>query len=277
VLDDKGFFARALALFTDEKMIDRLQGHLMVLVNRVMAADQVSPSDMANAAKSLERTIGYLGIGLEHLAKGELGRAQRALETVALERILRVGVSLTLQLQKVARFLRQRELPHAPHLLFDPPHDALVAALLEPRPRFALDGTPRPFRTLAEVSRAAAALEEAAATSLIVFGGLGIADAAARIASSAAPEEARHGTLVRTLAAHLVLGQPPSLQPLSPAAAAQLGRATAEEREAAWQQLLDQAIARGLKYPQLAPCFAAWKPPLERPSDAGAILRRLMR
>src|SRR5262249_52824953 len=161
-LDERSFFARALATIHDEHQIERLQALLMLLVNKVMSADLVEPGDVAGAQKALERAVGYLGIGLEYLSRGQLELAGTALRHVALERVFRVGVSLTLQLRRLADTLVDKggvQLDRT--LLLDPPYDALVRSLRQQRPLLDDGSGPRPFRTLADIRQAAAALEEA--------------------------------------------------------------------------------------------------------------------
>jgi hypothetical protein len=275
-LDDKSYFARALATFSDEKLIERLQGHLMVLVNRVMAADRVPASDMEGATASLDRAIGYLGLALEFLSKNDLARAARALETVALERIFRVGVSLTLQLGRLANTLWEKGRVRG---LLEPPLEGVVAALRLPKPLFSDGENVRPFRTLVEIGLAAAALEEAAEAPTFIYEGLGVplAEAAARIAESGVPEEARFGTLARTLAAHLVLQQPATLLPLSASEIAEIGRASTDARDAAFAQLRQVAVGHGIREEIVDRWLARWRPAFETPALPGALLSRLMR
>jgi hypothetical protein len=201
-LDDQSFFARALGTLPDEAAVERMTGHLMVLVNRVMAADLIQPGDVEGAKAALIRAVGYLGLGLEYLGKGDLGRAGRALGSVALERIFRVGFSLTLQLQRLA-------------------DDVWIVSLRRARPERP-DGT---FRTLEDIRAAALALEEAAEPAQLVYDRMGVTpeEIAARMAGAAnPPETVRFGTLVRTLAAHRALGHAPSLEPLAGAPAARI-------------------------------------------------------
>lgn len=265
--DEKGLFARALATFTDLGEIERLQGLLMVLINKAMAADLVQPGDVAGAQQTLERAVSYLDLGLEFLARsgaaqeaGSVERAGRALRQVALERIFRVGVSLTLKLKRIADALG-REGPGA--RLLDAPHDEIVLALRAPRPLYprALDGETgtRPFRTLKDVARAAEALEEAARIGPVVLGGLGDgagALAEAVRASTTPPEQVRFGTLARTAAGHVLLGRAPSFSPLHPrelrALAAAIDASAGERVEAAFRARLTE---RGLTPP---PAFSRW-------------------
>jgi hypothetical protein len=268
-LDDKSYFARALATLADPQALETLQGHLMVLVNRVMAADRLQPSDMEGAGRSFERAVGYLGLGLEFLSRGEPARAGRALETIALERIFRVGVSLTLQLGRLANTLWEKGRVKG---LLDPPFDEVIAQLRRPRPT--LD---RPWSSLADVGHAAASLEEAAEAPALVYEGLGIppSEAAARIADSAAPEEARFGTLARTLAAHLMLSQPPTLLPLSPQEISELPRT--QKADEAFAKLREVALSRGLAADLIDRWLARWRPLLETPAAPSALLVRLIR
>jgi hypothetical protein len=219
-LDERGYFARALATIHNDVEIERLQGLLMSLVNKAMAADLLQPGDMDRAKTVLERAVGYLSVGLEYLSKGELERATVALRGVALERIFRVGASLTQQLKRLAEALAGKG-----PMLFDPPFDALLSSLREPRPGFPrsldspLETGTRAFRTLADIRTAAAALEEASRLGPFVFGGLGItreALAEALAGSTLLPTEVRFGTLVRTVAANVLLDRPTRLVPLHP-------------------------------------------------------------
>jgi Family of unknown function (DUF6178) len=281
VLDDKSLYARALATIADDQALEAQQGHLMVLLNRVLAADRVPLSDVEAAQKALGRSLGYLELGLEFLSRGDAQLAGRALATVALERIFRAGFSLTLGLGRMARIMWQSGRLRAPHLLVDPPEHALLLALLEPRPRFSpSDGeAPRDFHTLDDVSRATAALGFAAMTPVLLYDHLKVppSEAEARIADSAEPETARFGTLVRTLAAHLALGQPPTLAPLDPSERSAFLRLPAETKDAAWQKLREAALGAGAQQAQIDPYFTRWRALLDAPSDPSALLTRLMR
>src|SRR5262249_45102048 len=120
---------------------------------------------------------------------------------------------------------------------------------------------------------------EAAEAPALIYDGLGIpqSEAAARIADSATPEDAHFGTLARTLAAHLVLAQPPTLMPLSPPEVAELTRATPEARDAAFAKLREVLVARGAG-PEVADRWLGrWRDLLDAPSDTSSILIRLLR
>ena len=165
-LDEAGFFGKALATLPSDADVERLHGALVLLINKAMAAELVDPGDVEHGKAALERAVAYLGVGLDYLSRGDVARAGLALSSVALERIFRVGFSLTLQLHTLAETLLKRGGVHPVDL--DPPWDEVLRLLAQRRPEFprALDEPPaegaRPFATLVDVSRAAAALEKLA-------------------------------------------------------------------------------------------------------------------
>jgi Family of unknown function (DUF6178) len=153
-VDEQSTFARAAATLESDAELERLQAALLVLVNKAMAADQVEPGDVERAQATLKRVVATLGLGLETLARsgggGSAGTsgggaagagAGEALRTVALERIFRVGFSVTLKLARLAETLVTKghvalPLGGEPVLLLDAPYDRVVAALRQPRPAF---------------------------------------------------------------------------------------------------------------------------------------------
>lgn len=167
-LDEAGYFGKALATLQSEADVERLQSALVLLVNKAMAADLVDPGDVDEGKRALARAVAYLGLGLEYLSRGDLVRAGQALLTVALERVFRVGVSLTLQLKTLAETLVKQGGVNPIDL--EEPWDEVLRLLRQRRPEYprALDAPPasgsRPFQTLADVSRAAAALQRIAQT-----------------------------------------------------------------------------------------------------------------
>ncbi len=162
-LDEAGFFGKALGTLPSDAQVERLHGALVLLINKAMAADLVDPGDFDHGKEALARAVAYVGLGLEYLARGDVARAGQALGSVALERIFRVGFSLTLQLKSLADTLVKKGGVDAVGL--DSPWDDVMRALRQRRPEYprALDTPPaegtRAFATLADVARAAAALE----------------------------------------------------------------------------------------------------------------------
>jgi hypothetical protein len=167
-LDDAGFFGKALGTLGSDVEVERLHGALVLLINKAMAADLVDPGDFDHGKEALARAVAYVGLGLEYLARGDVARAGVALGSVALERIFRVGFSLTLQVKTLAETLVTKG--GVDPIALDAPWDEVLRALRRRRPEYprALDTPPadgvRYFATLADVARAAAALETIAQT-----------------------------------------------------------------------------------------------------------------
>ena len=165
-LDEAGFFGKALGTLGSEAEVERLHAALVLLINKAMAADLVDPGDFEHGKEALARAVAYVGLGLEYLARGDATRAGQALGSVALERIFRVGFSLTLQIKTLADTLVQKG--GVDPIALETPWDDVLRALRQRRPEYprALDQPPlagtRPFATLADVARAAAALESIA-------------------------------------------------------------------------------------------------------------------
>ncbi|HEX6837598.1 MAG TPA: DUF6178 family protein [Polyangia bacterium] len=180
-LDEAGFFGKALGTLGSEAEVERLHAALVLLINKAMAADLVDPGDFDGGKEALARAVAYVGIGLEYLSRlgprptagaaseasfDDATRAGQALGSIALERIFRVGFSLTLQLKALADTLVTKG--GVDPVGLDEPWDDVMRALRQRRPEFprALDAPPadgnRSFATLADIGRAAAALESIA-------------------------------------------------------------------------------------------------------------------
>jgi len=170
-------FARAAQALASADEIAELHFALVALTNRVLAADRVTPGDDVGVAAILERLMATLDLAVEFLARGDAAREVQALRTVSLVRLFRLGVSLVGKVKRLALTLRRRG-PFAVtgRELFEPDEALALDAVTRARPVLAglLDeppsGADRPFRSLADVARATAAVERAAATQALLVG-----------------------------------------------------------------------------------------------------------
>ncbi len=176
-LEHGSLLDRAMGLVPEDAK-DELQVQLVALMNAAMVADRVEPGDL-DAVRDVARAVrATLALGLAHLVGDDPVAASSQLLGVALKRIFQIGFTRTLELSWTATRL-VRTLPlhleGADGFLPESPDGEALAALLRRRPRYhgGLDGPAappedRPFATLAELDRAAAALEriEALGTSL---------------------------------------------------------------------------------------------------------------
>jgi Family of unknown function (DUF6178) len=202
-----GFLARVLARISDADEAARLETALVMLLNRVLAADRISPGDTTAAVAGAARAAATLSLGLETFARGDLERGVLALSHVSLTRLHRLGHSVGLQLGRLLAALGARA------ARLDEPYASIATALRGYRPLYSrlLDepaeaGT-RPITTLEDLRRATLALTRVAAQTVLVFDVLGadpvqIGDAATL------------GDVGRTATAHALLGHEASAQAL---------------------------------------------------------------
>jgi hypothetical protein len=203
-------FARAAQGLTAEAEVADLHYALVTLTNRVLAADRVTPGDDPAVAAALERLVATLDLALDLLARGDAAREIEALRTIPLVRLFRVGVSLVAKAKRLATTLRRKGPFAATGLDLLEREDApVLEALSRQRPELSglledpPTGVDRPFRTLADLARAAAVVERVAAAQAMLLG-LGVTPAAlappSALLESAGVDEAAidAGVLART-------------------------------------------------------------------------------
>ncbi len=150
----RGFLARAMAAIEDPAEAERLEGALMILVNKVLAAGRAKPGNPEVVQRGALYATATLSLGLEAVSRGDLARAQQALSSIGLARLFRVGYTVTHKLARLAQALAARS------VIAGSPAKELVAALCSPRPLFARAAdepvTPglRPFESSADLRRA---------------------------------------------------------------------------------------------------------------------------
>jgi len=153
-LGEDSFLNRALARIDDVGTVEELTVRLLVLLNRVLAADRIDVADVDGVRTAIACGRDTLSLGLEHVAGGDLGRAVAALTTVPLVELFRVGHSLAIDLRRRAERLQAAGITHVD-----------LEPLLAKRPQFprSLDDPPlggtRPFRTRADLERVTALLD----------------------------------------------------------------------------------------------------------------------
>jgi hypothetical protein len=205
------FLARVLGRVTQAAEAQRLEAALVTLLNLVLAAGQVRPSDSVATAAAAAAGAATLSLGLETVARGDEARGEEALATIALARLHRAGVTVVRKLADAARVLGARA------ARAEEPQLSLLAALARPRPEYprALDEPPdlgtRPFAQTADVRRAAQALAVLAAQITIVRDGLGTDPAALGPSVTL-------GDVARTAIVRALFGEPAEPRRLDPEA-----------------------------------------------------------
>lgn len=170
-------FARAAQKLSGREEVDDLRFALVTLTNRVMAADRVQPGDDQAVSAVLDRLLATLDLAVERLARDDDERGATALRSIPLVRLFRLGVSLIGKVKQLGRTLRYKGPFGARGLRLAEAEDAAVLeAVTRLRPLYPrlLDEPPapgeRPFRSLNDLARVAAALEQAAAAQAMVIG-----------------------------------------------------------------------------------------------------------
>jgi len=198
----RSFLARALAAIGDPAQAERLETSLMMLVNKVLAAGRARPGQSEVMQRGALYTTATLSLGLETVARGDVERATAALASIGMERLFRVGYTVSHKLARLAQALAPRSITAGS------PLRELVAALCSPRPLFsrAADDPPaagvRPFESAADLRRAAALLTELTVRIALVEG-LGVDVVAAGQAPEPRPGLDDH---IRTALARAVVG-----------------------------------------------------------------------
>ena len=150
----RGFLARAMAAIEDPTEAARIDNALMVLVNKVLAAGRAKPGQPEVVRRGALYATATLSLGLETVSRSDVVRASEALSTIGMQRLFRVGYTVTHKLSRLAQALAPRSLTAGS------PAKELVAGLCSPRPLYAraCDEPPapglRPFESAADLRRA---------------------------------------------------------------------------------------------------------------------------
>lgn len=198
----RSFLARALAAIGDPAEAERIETAIMVLVNKVLAAGRARPGQAEVVRRGALYATSTLALGLETVARGDVERATAALGSIGMERLFRVGYTVSHKLARLAQALAPRSITAGS------PARELVAALCSPRPLFAraADDPPaagvRPFESAADLRRAGAILTELTVRIALVEG-LGVDVIAAGQAPEPRPSLDDH---IRTALARAAVG-----------------------------------------------------------------------
>jgi len=150
----RSFLARALAAIDEPAEAERLEAALMILVNKVLAAGRAKPGQAEVVRRGALYATATVSLGLEVVSRGDLDRATKALGSIGLSRLFRVGYTVTTKVARLAQALAARSVTAGS------PAKELVAGLCSPRPLFsrAADEPPttgmRPFEAQADLRRA---------------------------------------------------------------------------------------------------------------------------
>jgi hypothetical protein len=141
--DDEFFVYRVMRAITDDEDLRRILYQMRTLMNRTIVADGIEPGNLELGREVVRRTLGYLSLGLEFLARGKDEKAAGYLRDLPTKEIFQTGYSLTAKLQKKVQEMRDRPtltlVDSDDYSLLGADDRALVESLLRTRPTYAAD------------------------------------------------------------------------------------------------------------------------------------------
>ncbi|HIK58236.1 MAG TPA: hypothetical protein EYF96_04010 [Nitrospinaceae bacterium] len=96
------FFSQCLAILENESRLETLRWELVCLANKVIVADQLDLSSMDVRHRALRKAIGYINIGLELGAEGNLAKGSALLDQVWMQSFFQVGYEQLRQIRSSA-------------------------------------------------------------------------------------------------------------------------------------------------------------------------------
>ncbi len=101
-LDETLFFTQCLVIMENESRLETLRWELVCLANKVIVADRLELSSKDVRQRALEKTLGYINIGLELGAEGDPKKGAALLDQVWMQSFFQVGYEQLRQVQSLA-------------------------------------------------------------------------------------------------------------------------------------------------------------------------------
>jgi hypothetical protein len=158
----------------EDEVVELLLNELISVQNRALLADGIEPSNASIAREITERTLGYMSLGLEFLARGKDEMAEEWLKRSPIRDIFRVGFSLIWKMRKTALELTKRPtlsiVDGQPYSLLGEDDQLLMEGLSRSRPVFMWNGGHSIFTQQSQVDDVAGRLALIAFKQLWAFG-----------------------------------------------------------------------------------------------------------
>ena len=102
------FFGQCVINLGSEERLDAIRWELVCLANKVMVADKCDPSDLKTRQNTIRKVLGYINIGLELGASGDLKKGQSLLHQLWMQSLFQVGFEQLKQIRsKASLFLKK--------------------------------------------------------------------------------------------------------------------------------------------------------------------------
>lgn len=227
---DRPFFATTLATLSSalgadlaSDVLASTMAQLRAVAQRVLVAEGGKPGDPEALDIASRRTMDTLSLGLEFLTEGDATLGARAVATIPLRELHRLGHSVTTQLQRQLRTMAKRgnlSITDQAFSLLEGDDVALCEGLLQFRPVMNAS-TQRRFRSVRDIQHVAQRLGQIAFSELFFFAWLGF-DRSSLIqvlqddALNVTPiEQVRFRTLFATLLLNRLVDDERALMPMS--------------------------------------------------------------
>jgi hypothetical protein len=187
---------------------------------RVLSADHLPFSDIDSHRRALEKTLGYVTIGLRHVVGDDPRRARRALVEREVASLFRVGYAMVAALGRRATILKRRGWLSQVDLGVDvlgEPLASVVRTLARPRPLYPAaalgrEKTDREFRNVEDLRECSDILDRVEALERLFLDGLGLDLAAAETFDLTGcqppdPRELTLGLVMQTAIANVLLDE----------------------------------------------------------------------
>ena len=174
------FFKDVIMRLGNSSRLNTISWELIYLANKTMVADQVKPSDLKMRKESLQKVLGYINIGLELGACGDLEKGANLLSHAHVLPLFQVGYHQLMDLKwKTENFLKENG--SFLEWMFTEFHKDLLAALIDRFPRVAeVEGEKslgwRHFASIQDVQNAELFLDQWAFHLRFVGKGLGLSE-----------------------------------------------------------------------------------------------------
>jgi len=97
--DPASFLGQCLALMKNQDRFDAVCWELMILANKVLVADRVDLGNLSSRRATLRKTLGYVNLGLELGAGGDIARGEKLLNQTWLQALFQVGYAACMRLK----------------------------------------------------------------------------------------------------------------------------------------------------------------------------------
>jgi hypothetical protein len=236
--ESRFFFFQALSRVEDDELVRRLSMEFIGLQNRAAIADGVEPGDADSAQDVVERTAGYLSLGLSFLSRHDLEKAPVLLATVKLVDIFRAGFAAVWIVSRNASKMRHRPtltlIDGEKFSLLEPRDAQLFESVTQVRPTVFLDA-PDVFREQAQLDATALriatiALKQLWAFSIREYNPASLAKIATSSENLNEPDHLTFDLMLRTALSNVLLDRDLD----APLDSSELNRLASRLREAPW-------------------------------------------